>query len=29
VDEVLRGGYAGTRIHDDTFLSWFHWPSAA
>ncbi len=28
VDEVLRGGYAGTRIIDDTFVSWFHWPSA-
>jgi hypothetical protein len=29
LDEVLRGGYAGTRIIDGTFLSWFHWPSAS
>lgn len=29
VDDVLKGGYAGTRIVDGNFVSWFHWPSAA
>ena len=29
VDEVLSGGYAGTKISAGSFYSWFHWPCAA
>ncbi len=29
VSEVLEGGYAGARLVEDTFVTWFHWPALA
>jgi signal transduction histidine kinase len=29
VTEVVQRGYAGTRVHEGQFVSWFHWPCAA
>jgi len=28
VEMMLKGGYAGTRIYDGAFVSWFHWPAS-
>lgn len=28
VEALVRGGYVGAKVVDDSFVSWFHWPLA-